>query len=163
MTARMLLAVALCCVATTAVVAEDLHQLWDQRCGGCHGHAGQFARDTLTVVGGRLLDRRSGRDVAAFLETHNGGYSPEHVAAIADMLRAQVGSSDMFQRKCAECHETAASLAREDLVSRDGVLMGRRSQRVVADFLKRHGDLEPDEVAPMLDVLERVEREVHHP
>lgn len=148
-------------VAAGSAYGDDLHKLWDQRCGGCHGHAGTFSRDTLLLVDGRLGDRK-GRDVEAFLKSHNGGYSPEVVAGIASMLRAQVETPDLFRRLCAQCHETAAVVARTLLSVEDGVLVGRQSHQPLAEVLRRHGDAEEDQQGPLLETLTRVEREVHH-
>lgn len=144
-----------------AARGDDLHQLWDQRCGGCHGHAGAFARKVLVVVDGRLSDRR-GRDVVAFLANHNGGYSPEHIAAIATMLRAQAETPELFRQLCSECHETAAQVARTLLTVEDGEVRGRQSHRPLADILRQHGAVKEDQVAPLVDALSRVVGEVRH-
>lgn len=145
------------------VAAADLHQLWDQQCGGCHGHAAQFARASLTMVDGQLRGRLNDKDVAAFLIGHNGGYAPDDIAAIQAMLQAQVNTPELFKGKCGDCHETAAQLVREQIVSRDGALYGRYSHRRMADYLPKHGRLTQDETALLLDVLERIEQEVHRP
>ena len=144
--------------------AEDLHQLWDQRCGACHGHAGTYARQSLRMVDGRLVSERGGRDVADFLRTHNGGYSPDHIAAIIAWLGEQVSTPDLFHRKCGGCHQTAAALARASLLRDNGVLVGRDSGRPVAELLRSgHGGLDEQQTVTVLDALDRVEREVHHP
>ncbi len=148
---------------TGAAKAADIHQLWDQRCGGCHDHAGSFARKFLTVTDGILRGRSDGRDVKVLLATHNGGYSSEDVAAIYSMLLAQTQTPDLFKRKCGDCHATAAQLVREQVVSRDGELYGRYSQRRMADYLPGHGRLSDGENAILLDALARIEREVHRP
>ncbi len=141
--------------------AEDLHVLWDRQCGGCHGHAGDFARDSLRVVDGRLVGARLGDGVEAFLATHNGGYSPEVVAAMTGMLRAQLQTPDLFRSHCADCHGLAAQFVREQLVERDGRLVGRYSGAEVEATLARHGGLDDGQATLMLRVLERIEREVH--
>lgn len=159
---RLATAIAFTALAEPAAAA-DLHQLWDQRCGGCHGHAGQFARARLVVAEGRLQDRQSGKDVDAFLTTHNGGYTPEDIAAIRDMLAAQVNTPELFRVKCGGCHETAAQLVREQVIRQDEHLVGRYSHRRMADFLPGHAKLSADEQALILETLARVEREVHRP
>lgn len=143
--------------------AADLHQLWDQRCGGCHGHAGQFARTSLTVDGGVLKGKSDNRDIRVLLDKHNGGYGKDDIAAIYDMLRAQVRTPNVFKAKCGKCHDTAAQLVREQVVVRDGVLYGRYSQHRLADYLPGHGHLSPAETKTLLDALARVEAEVHRP
>ena len=96
-----------------------------------------------------------------FLRNH--GVPGPRVKPVYDMLLAQAGTDQRFKTKCGGCHETAAGLVRDTLVVRDGVLQGRESGRPVADFLKRHGKLAPDEVPFFVDLLTRVEREVNSP
>lgn len=144
-----------------AAMAEDLHELWDRQCGGCHGHAGAFARAQLDVVDAEVRDK-IGRDVSAFLRRHNGGYSPEQISAILDMLRAQASTTDLFQRKCAECHGTAAQMVRSELVNLDGVLTVRASGQPVAQVLRRHGRLTDADAETLSRVLERIDGEVRH-
>ena len=162
MTARppVVLALAAALLAPGAA-AEDLHVLWDRQCGGCHGHAGPFARATLDVVDGVLRDK-AGRDTAEFLRRHNGGYTADQIAAILGMLRAQTDSGDLFRRKCGECHGTDSELVRGQLVQRYGVLTVRASGRSMAEVMHRHGDLEDAEAAALLDVLDRIDSEVRH-
>ncbi|MGE5546103.1 MAG: hypothetical protein ACM33T_04335 [Solirubrobacterales bacterium] len=154
-------AVVVTCLTATPVWAADLHQLWDRQCGGCHGHAGDFARTWLHVADGQLAGTRQPGNIEYFLGRHNGGYPAEVIAGMTTMLRAQAEAPDTFRQRCSSCHGTAAQLARESLVSVDGRLTGRRSKRDVAMFLTRHGDLEDAEIPLMLDVLTRVEGEVH--
>jgi hypothetical protein len=158
-----LLAVGALLAGARAAPAADLHQLWDQRCGGCHGHAGPFARKSLTAADGVLRGKTDGRDIRLLLDKHNGGYGKDDIAAIYDMLLAQVRTPNLFKAKCGQCHATAAQLVREQVVARDGVLYGRYSQRRLADYLPRHGHLSPSESKTLLDALARVEAEVHRP
>lgn len=144
-------------------LAADVHQLWDRQCGGCHGHAGAFARSSLVVVDGSLRGRDDGRDIRLLLDSHNGGYGKEDVAAIYAMLLAQVEAPALFREKCGDCHPTAAQLVREQVVERDGELYGRYSHRRIADFLRRHGRLDEAETDFLMEVLTRVEKEVHRP
>lgn len=141
--------------------AADLHSLWDRQCGGCHDHAGDFARQSLRVVDGRLVGATLGDRVADYLTTHNGGYSPEVIAAMVEMLGSQARTPDLFRSACAECHGLAAQFVRESLIARDGVLVDRRSGRPVAGTLAGHGGLDEAEAAMVLEVLIRIEREVH--
>lgn len=143
------------------VFAADLHTLWDRQCGGCHGHAGEFARQWLSLVDGELKGTRIDEDVATFLLRHNGGYAPGEITAIIDMLRAQVATPAIFSELCRECHGTAAQFIREQIVSRDGELYGRYSNRRVAETIRRHGGLDAEQAALMLEALSRIEHEVH--
>lgn len=142
--------------------AADLHQMWDRQCGGCHGHAGSFVREHLRLAEGRLRDRGGGRDVSTFLQTHNGGYPPETIAALIEMMAAQVATPDLFKDRCGGCHETAAQLVRDQLAERDGRLVGLDSGRPLAELLPGHARMNQGEQAQIQAALERIYREVHH-
>lgn len=145
-----------------AVLAADLHQIWDRQCGGCHGHAGSFVREHLLLADGQLRDRSGGRDVTAFLQTHNGGYPPEIIAALIGMMTAQAATPELFKDRCGDCHETAAQLVRDQVTERDGRLTGLDSGRPLAEFLPGHARIEQGELLQIQVVLERIYREVHH-
>jgi hypothetical protein len=141
--------------------ALDLHRYWDQRCGECHGHAGAFARRFLSVRDGELQGRHPVGDMRLFLRNH--GVPAGEVDAVYAMLLAQASSPGGFDSRCGSCHGSAAELARGSLVLRDGVLRGVRSSRPVAEFLRDHAGLRPEEVTFFTDLLTRVEREVNRP
>lgn len=136
----------------------DLHDHWDQRCSGCHGHAGDFARRWLSVEQGRLLGHHHRDDLATFLRNHY--LADDLVAPVMAMLAAQAGSDPLFKARCSRCHGSAAEFARQSLEWRDGALFGRASGKTVADYLATHGALAPAERAAMVDTLTRVRREV---
>lgn len=144
-----------------AVDSFDLHWFWDQRCAECHGHAAQFARKALSIENGALVGRHHRDDLMLFLGNH--GVPRERVAAVCGMLLAQAETGPAFKEKCGGCHENAAALVRDTLLLRDGVLQGRESARPVAGFMTRHGRLKPEEVPFFVELLARVEREVHSP
>ncbi|PWC37698.1 hypothetical protein [Azospirillum sp. TSO35-2] len=141
--------------------ATDLHWFWEQTCGDCHDHAASWARQFLTVKDGRLQGRHHTDDLLVFLGNHH--LPPDLVQPMYDMLLAQASTEPRFKERCGRCHETAAELARESLVVRNGVLQGRESGRPVAQFLPRHAKLglTPEDVAFFTDLLTRVEGEVH--
>lgn len=136
----------------------DLHAQWDQRCQPCHGHAGDFARRWLRVENGQLLGHHHRDRLAGFL--HNHYLADDLVEPMMTMLAAQAVQAPVFKERCSSCHGTAAEFARRSLDSRDGVLIGRASGRPVADYLVRHGGLAAAEIAPMVETLRRVLREV---
>lgn len=142
--------------------AEDLHALWDGQCGGCHGHAGDFARQTLDLRDGVIFGRVSGQKLDDFLVRHNGGYSPARITALADMLAGQMGRGPEFRAHCGGCHDTAAQLVRDWVVRRDGVLVGLASGRPLADFLRRHGGADDDSRARIIESLNQIETEINH-
>jgi hypothetical protein len=144
---------------TTDATAADLHRFWDQTCAECHGHSADFSRRFLTVEDGRLTGRHHKDDLLRFLGNHH--LPPDLVVPVHDMLLAQASTDPRFRDKCGGCHETAAGLARSSLAIQDGVLYGKETARPVAEFLKRHGRLQPGEIPFFVDLLTRVEREVH--
>lgn len=146
-------------LASAAAAAErDLHAYWDDRCRDCHGDAGSFARATLDVRQGRLVGIHHGDDLERFLRNHY--LADELVAPVMQMLQAQATTSPVFKEKCSECHGAASEFARKALLMKDGTLTGRASGRPVQDYLRRHGGLAPEQVAPMVKTLERVLGEV---
>ena len=141
-----------------AVAGADLHAFWDQRCQSCHDHAADFARRTLSVENGKVLGRHHRDDLARFLRNH--GLAGGQVEPMLAMLAAQIETTPVFAPKCGGCHGTAADFARRSLESRDGVLTGRANGKPVAAFLKSHGGLAADQIAPLVQTLTRVLGEV---
>ena len=141
--------------------AVDLHATWDGRCAECHGHSADFARRFLRVDAGRLSGPHHGADLPVFLAHHY--LDPALVTRMLAMLQEQVTVEPRYRERCLGCHGTAAALARETLALRDGQLVGVGSGRPVAGFLTGHARLGADEVAFFVELLRRVEREVHAP
>lgn len=134
--------------------AQDLHQYWDSRCKSCHGDAGDFARRTLAAENGRLVGRHHRDDLTVFLRQHY--LADDLVEPVTRMLLAQATTPPLFQQRCAGCHGTAAEFARGSLTLRDGVLTGKASGRPVADYLRRHGGLQPGEIPTVVATLTRL-------
>lgn len=145
-------------LSPAAATGRDLHAYWDGRCKDCHGDAGAFARRTLRVEDGRLVGTHHGATLEQFL--HNHYLADELVAPVMQMLQAQATASPVFKEKCSECHGSASEFARQALAMQEGTLIGRSSRRPVQDYLRRHGGLAPEQVAPMVKTLERVLGEV---
>ncbi len=133
--------------------AEDFHELFERRCAACHGHAGDFAREALVIVGGELRGRKSGRPVRAFLATHRGGLDGERAALFTEVLFRQVESGGLFQAHCAICHVRARDLVQARLVVTDGRLMGRYSGADMGDFLRGHGRAADEEAQRLYEAL----------
>lgn len=155
-------ALLLAMLAAPPPAAADLHALWDGQCGGCHGHAGDFARRALAVRQGVLYGRDSRRPVAEYLIRHNGGYSPAQVVALQTMLTAQVISPPEYRLHCGGCHDSAAQVVRDWLVRRDATLALRSTGKPVADFLRRHGGADAESRARIVEALTRIASEVNH-
>lgn len=148
-------------VAHSSAAAIDLHEFWDSRCHECHechGHAGAFARQNLSVEDGALVGRHHKNDLKRFLGQHEMG--PANVEGIYAMLIAQATTPPLFQQKCSGCHQTAAEFVRKSIVQKDGVVLGRSNQKPIAEFLQKHGGLNGDEVATVVETLTRVFGEV---
>lgn len=155
---RLALTIILAAALAPAARALDVHRYWDTTCGECHGHSADFARRFLSVKDGELQGRHHVTDLRKFLANH---YTSADLAEpVYRMLLAQRQTAPLFRSKCGGCHRTASEFAREFLVMRDGVLVGRETQQPVAEFLKGHGRLSPADQKVMLGVLTRVEREV---
>ena len=137
---------------------RDLHRYWDTRCKDCHGDAGAFARRTLRVADGRLLGAHHERDLDLFLQHHY--LTAELIEPVKRMLAAQVSTPPLFARHCSSCHASAAEFARRSLVLRGDVPVGRVSGQPVAQYLRSHGGLPPEQVPIVVDALRRVLVEV---
>jgi hypothetical protein len=157
-----------CLLAMTLLVSfrvlasgTDLHRLWDDRCAICHGHAGEFAREYLSLSAGSLQGRHHVDDLRRFLNSHY--LAGREVDAVYDMLFAQVQTQARFRNECSGCHATAARFVREALLLDDGLLYSRTSGRPVRGFLEHHRNLEPDDIVFYTRLLTRVAGEVYRP
>ena len=139
----------------------DLHWLWHDRCAACHGHAADFARNSLHTPDGQLHGRHHEDDLRLFL--HNHYLSGHEVDAVYDMLLAQVQTQARFKDECAECHGIASEFIRDSLEFRDGVLYGRDSGNRISDFLTSHRDMTEEDVEYFISLLERIAREIYRP
>lgn len=138
--------------------AVDLHAYWEQRCQGCHGHAGEFARRFLAVEEGRLVGQHHRQDLDRFLRQHY--LADRLVQPVTAMLMAQVTTPPLFAQRCAGCHGPAADFARTRLALKNGVLVGTGTGRPVLDTLATHGRLTAQEAAQVTESLQRVYGEV---
>lgn len=83
-------------LAGAPLAATDLHAYWDQRCAGCHGHAGDFSRRFLRVEGDRLLGWHQKERLPQFLRNHYA--ADEYADAIHAMLLAQLSGNRSIAR-----------------------------------------------------------------
>ncbi len=148
------LAIVVLLIGSGAASAADIHLYWENHCLECHGHAGAFARDRLTVEGGVLVSDRWGSGLDRFLANHH--TTPATLEPIIAMLTAQVESPPLYAEHCSGCHGIAADLVRDSVERRDDVLYGRPSGRPLARFLARHGGLASDEIPVVLESLDRL-------
>ena len=147
--------------AAASARAVDLHRLWDNRCGECHGHSGEFARKYLQVDGGALQGRHHKFNLRQFLDSHYP--PPRQVDALYQMLMAQAATPPRFAELCAECHVSAADFMRQSLFLEQGVLTIRRNGQPVLTFMQSHRDLGEDDRRFFMRQLVRVAHEVYQP
>jgi hypothetical protein len=135
---------------------SDPHWLYEQHCSGCHTpHAGDFVRENLVLSDDKLVGRKSGRELRTVLESGHGKLKPDEIETIVTLMTNIQQSGRLFQEKCMICHDRAVTLARSELILKDGELIGRYSKRDIEQFLSTHGRLSPDEVTKMVNVLKR--------
>ena len=134
----------------------DPHRVYEQKCAGCHeDHARAFADQHLLVVDDRVIGKRRSRDLEAFLINGHGKLDPAEVAPLVSHLKSVIGAGGLYQQKCRMCHEPAVDFARIKLIIRNGKLLGRYSDREIAEFMTEHGRLTPAEHPIIMDALKR--------
>lgn len=146
-------AVALTTQSQAQTPAVDPHRLFEERCIGCHGHAGEFARAHLQLTGTSVVGTKVRGDLSTFLRRHQGGVTAPEAAALIDAFRRQLQGGGLFQERCGACHKRAYQLARLHLILVDGKLMGRYSGRDMAAFLPTHGARTTEEAEQLFDML----------
>ncbi len=140
--------------APASAQSVDPHALYEEKCAGCHlPHAGDFVHDSIVIENGVLAGRKSGAPVGAFLERGHGRLTAEEIGLLLDHFLRIGEWGRLYHDKCLICHDPASHMARSKLILRDGALWGRYTGRDIAAFLAGHGRLQPDEIAPMLDML----------
>ena len=77
----------------------------------------------------------------------------------AALLHVGAGAADfhrVFEDRCLSCHGHAGDFARNALTDEDSTLVGVRSGRPVAEFLRRHaGGLSPSEISLLVETFRR--------
>jgi len=136
---------------TAPAETSDLHRLFEQRCGRCHGHAGDFAREKLSIVDGVLRGRRP--DLKGFLELHHGPRTAAEAEDLYRMFFRQVEAGGEFSQRCRMCHDSASDLVRDRLIVVDGALRGRYTGNDIRAFLVGHGRLDAEGAAFFDDAL----------
>jgi cytochrome c2 len=131
--------------------AVDFHRLFEQRCGRCHGHAGDFAREKLTIVDGVLRGRRP--DLMLFLQSHHGPRTTAEAEGFYQLFFRQVEAGGEFKQRCRICHDSASDLVRDRLIVVDGTLRGRYTGNDIRAFLVGHGRLDAEGAAFFDDAL----------
>lgn len=137
----------------SGAAAADFHKIFEARCLACHGHAGDFARRSLTEDNGVLRGAQSGRDVRAFLVSHAGGLTASEIDLFIAVFTQQLTSGAFYQDRCEICHDRAYELARLRLIVRDGRLVGRYSGRDMTNFLPNHARMITEEANRMREAL----------
>jgi hypothetical protein len=141
--------------AAAGAQAIDPHRLYEQRCASCHApHASELARDMLELRDGKLVARKSGKDLPSVLTRHRGTQQTQaELEALIDAFRRNISGGSLYQRKCIDCHDRARDFARNRLIVDQSVLKGRYTGRLIEEFLAGHGRLTEPEVAQMAATL----------
>jgi hypothetical protein len=149
------LAAGCCGIVAARAQTIDPHRLYEQRCASCHApHASELARDMLEVRDGKLLAKKSGKDLPSILARHRGTQQTQsEIEALIEAFRRNISSGSLYQRKCIDCHDRARDFARNRLTIDQTTLKGGYSGRVIEDFLKGHGRLTEAEVGQMVSTL----------
>lgn len=142
-------------IAATAGTVIDPHQVYEQKCGGCHfEHGADLARQKLAIAGGAVTLARTGKPIETVLARHHGVTLKEvELRAIVDLFRKGITWGGVFQHRCATCHHKAAEFAREHLEMVDGKLVTRQGRDVEA-LLAHHGEATAAEIATLTEMLE---------
>lgn len=149
-------AVILFATMAPASMAEpiDPHSVFETRCGRCHhGHAGDFARETLLFEEGELIGKKGRKRVLDFLPKHHGKLTTDEVSALVEAFALQVRSDGLYREKCTICHDPAGTLARRTLAQRDEQLVGRYANADIKRFLSYHGRLIDEQQTVIHDML----------
>ncbi|TQV73281.1 hypothetical protein [Denitrobaculum tricleocarpae] len=134
--------------------SADPHDLYEQRCAGCHSeHAGEFVQESVLREDGKLMGRDGGMSVRALLSRGHGKLTPAQVEVVLAHFHEILDAGALFRDNCVICHGRAVLFARSHLGMKDGVLVGRYSDRAVDDFLKSHGRLEGSEISAVVKAL----------
>jgi hypothetical protein len=136
-----------------AARAEDPHALFEDRCGRCHGHAGPFVAEAVVLQDSQAVTKADAEPLADFLRGHRGRLTTGEVTALTAHMTRIAERSGLFRGKCRDCHESARDLAHDKLVLRDGRVVGRYSDRDMADFLPGHGRATSEDVQSLLAML----------
>lgn len=151
---RSWLVILLATIAPLAVAEPiDPHALFENRCGRCHDHAGDLARETLLIEKGELVSKKSGQRLLDFLPDHFGKLAAEEVSVLSETFRQQILTDGLYQKKCRDCHGSARNLAARELVLRNGQLVGRYTGADIKRFLGYHGRLSDVEQTVVHDML----------
>ena len=145
-----------CWVGMAHAQQIDPHSVYEKNCSGCHApHAGEFVSQSTKMTSGTLVGKESGKPVSDYLAAGHGGLSVVEAEVLMEHMFGIWKSGRVFQQKCKICHTNAKELARSTLILRDDMLLGRYSDRNIAQFLTNHGRIDPDEVQRMVEVLKR--------
>jgi mono/diheme cytochrome c family protein len=152
------MAIAAFVAVIVGVSAATGQGLYFERCGACHGPAGQLTQVGLAFDGDVLRTRRAQVDLREFLRDHRGGLAASEIETVVGELRRVAQGRGRFQEKCGICHPSARTLARNKLVIRDGTLVGRYTGRDMGTYLAGHGRIAEKDIPFFIGVLTRVLR-----
>jgi mono/diheme cytochrome c family protein len=145
-------------IGSPATLAQtiDPHELYEQRCSGCHApHAGEYVHDNLKRLGDKIVGRDTGMELRSFLTGGHGKLAPGEIDVMFAHLASILEGGALFRERCLICHGRAVALARSQIILRDGRLVGRYTGRDIGTFLENHGRLKGVQIATVIQMLER--------
>jgi cytochrome c5 len=138
-----------------AAQGSDPHQIYEDRCHGCHfEHGADLARQKLRIANGTLQVARSGKTIDRLLRDHHGvRLTSTELSTLAELFRSGLKWGGVFQFRCAKCHQTAVSFARKHLFLSEDRVRTRGTERDVGTYLQTHGEASADEIKILLEML----------
>ena len=92
-------------------------------------------------------------DFSVFFRITFGKLTRDEISALLEAFQQQVETGGLYQEKCRICHDRARYLARQNLVLRNGQLVGRYTGADIKRLLSYHGRLSDEEQAVIYDML----------
>lgn len=154
--ALLLLAAAPAGPATAAEAPTDAHALYEQRCSKCHfEHGADLARQKMTSKAGAISITRTGKPIDSVLNRHHGvTLTAPELAALKGLFEIGIDTGGIFQHRCASCHKSGVTFARQNLELKDGRLTGKKTGTDVRAFLAGHGGAEAAEIDKLARMLQ---------
>lgn len=133
----------------------DPHQLYEQKCRGCHfEHGADLSRQKFTLSEGVLSVSRTGVPVPKLLSKHHDVQLTQPEAeALLGLFKSGIQWAGVYQHRCANCHDKAVAFARSNLGLTDGRVILKSTSANVAAFLSSHGEATPAEILTLTEMF----------
>jgi hypothetical protein len=142
---RVSIAILLLALIPIEASSRDAQAIWNSRCEECHGDPTRFARKYLWDIGGQLQGQHHIDNLSLFMGNH---YIPDHeIETIRNMLLSLANSPVRFKVECGGCHGDAREFVEKSIWVRGNGITGLESGKDVSEFLPKHQELQPEDVA----------------